>query len=174
MARAGLKTLAIDIDIRSQGLTKSFAKTESAGLIDFLNDSQTLLQSIHHISEHLDILPAGIFVENASELLMTTKMLGLLEELAKRYHMIVIDSAPILIVSDALNLLSSIDEVILIARAGVTRLEELSRSLEQVSDGGGLCQMVLNMSGSLGSYYYGQRSINRSISNTRSKFKQTG
>ena len=174
IARAGLKTLAIDIDTRSQGLTKSFAQTEETGLIEYLLGSKELTKSIYNISECLDVLPAGKFNHSASELLLSNKMLDMLVELGKQYEIIVIDSAPILIVGDAFNMLSAMDEVIVMARAGVTRFEELARALDQVAEGGASGQVILNMSGSLGSYYYGQKTVKRSFADKKSDLQSTG
>ncbi len=174
IAHAGLKTLAIDIDLRSQGLTRFFATTEQTGLIEYLSGNQPWIKSIYNISDSLDVLPAGKFNDGASELLLTTKMKELLSELAKHYEMIVIDTAPILIVGDAFNMLSVMDDVVVIARAGVTRFHELARALDSVAEGGASSQVILNMSGTLGPYYYRQKTVNRALTDTKSKLKPTG
>ena len=174
IAQAGLKTIAIDIDSRSQGLTRFFSKTSETGLIEYLSGSQSWAKSIYSVSDSLDVLPAGNFSHGTSELLLTSKMEGLLAELANHYEIIVIDSAPILIVGDAINMLSGVDDVVVIARAGVTRFHELARTLDYVAEGGASPQVILNMSGTLGSYNYGQKPIKRAASETNSSLKPTG
>jgi capsular exopolysaccharide synthesis family protein len=81
----------------------------------------------------LDVLPCGALPPNPSELLGSRQMGALLEELRRRYDFIVIDSAPLLPVTDAAVLTTLADGALIVIKHGATTWEQLERSTQSLS-----------------------------------------
>jgi succinoglycan biosynthesis transport protein ExoP len=104
---------------------------------------------------HLQLLPAGAIPPSSSELLMSTQMTTLVEQWRRAYDFIVIDSAPILAISDALFLASVADAVVIVVRAGSTpkkALRTLKESILKVR--GKIAGVLLNDVRSKSQAYY--------------------
>ena len=93
---------------------------------------------------HVDVLPAGLAVNNASHLLGRAPLDGLLVRLRAAYDLIVIDSPPMNVVADATLLAPHSDRVIVVARAGHTAPEVLNFTLEQLRNVHATVWTVLN------------------------------
>jgi capsular exopolysaccharide synthesis family protein len=85
-------------------------------------------------SAGLWLLPSGPPPPNPSELLGSTKMKEVLQILSKRFDYIIIDSPPILPVTDAVVLSTQVDSVLLVASAGQTARDQLKRSVERLRE----------------------------------------
>jgi tyrosine-protein kinase Etk/Wzc len=125
------KTIIIGLDLRNPGLSKVFESGTPMGISTYLSGQSTLLESISktHI-ENLDYFSAGPIPPNPSELIGTEKMVEMIVELKKIYEFVIIDTPPINIVSDALQILDSIDTVVYIVRLKYTR----KRFLEDINN----------------------------------------
>ncbi len=117
-ALIGKKTLIIDCDLRRASIHKKFNLKRQPGLTDFLfSNHQTIDESSFQPThmENLFLLSAGKKVPNPNELLASSKMLSLLNELEGQFDMVVLDSPP-LFLSDAAQLARSVDGTLLVAR----------------------------------------------------------
>lgn len=125
------KTIIIGLDLRNPGLSKVFESDTPMGISTYLSGQSTLLESISktHI-ENLDYFSAGPIPPNPSELIGTERMVEMIIELKKIYEFVIIDTPPINIVSDALQILDSIDTVVYIVRLKYTR----KRFLEDINN----------------------------------------
>ncbi len=85
----------------------------------------------------LDVLAAGPIPPNPAELLGSGGMRHLMSELEARYDLVLVDSAPVLPVTDAVVLSALTSGTILIVRAGRTRHEEVKRATAQLRAVGG-------------------------------------
>ncbi|MDR6479228.1 polysaccharide biosynthesis tyrosine autokinase [Paraburkholderia terricola] len=137
LARTGKRVLLIDGDLRRCGLSRAFGFTSTIGLSDVIADPGKLDASIRKIERSpLDFLPAGSMPSNAADHLSNPNVLELFKTLSACYDVIVIDTAPLLPVPDAVILAPySSGNVFLVARASVTKpaeLEECARRLRQV------------------------------------------
>jgi len=118
VAYTGKKVLIIDLDMRKPKIHKGFGVQNEKGI-------STILIGINNIEEcvqktvipTLDFITSGPEPPNPSELIISTKMTDLLNELKKRYDFIVIDNPPIGLVSDALPILKQVDYPIFIFRS---------------------------------------------------------
>ena len=81
---------------------------------------------------NLDVLPSGPFPPNPSELLNSKTMKRLLEEFEGRYTQVIVDSPPVLAVTDAAVLAAHTDGAVLVLRSGETEQRAAERSVEQL------------------------------------------
>lgn len=102
MAQNGNKTILIDCDQRKPKLHKVFLTSNQKGLSDLLVGNFTFEDAVQktHI-ENLDLLTSGTRPPNPSELLASEKMKSFIEELRKKYDCIIIDTPPVIAVTDA-------------------------------------------------------------------------
>jgi len=124
------KTIILGLDLRNPGLSKVFDADTHFGVSTFLSGQSTLKESISKTYiENLDYFSAGPIPPNPSELIGTEKMIQLIDELKKIYEFIIIDSPPINIVSDAIQLFPHVNAILYIVRLNYTR----KRFLEDIN-----------------------------------------
>lgn len=120
MAMGGERVLLVDADLRRASLTETLGLERAVGVSTVVVRTSTLEESIRPWAENLDVLPAGIQPPNAAELLGSEAMASVLEAAAASYDMIVIDSPPVLPVTDPVVLSTQVDGVLMVARFGRT------------------------------------------------------
>jgi polysaccharide biosynthesis transport protein len=135
-ARSGQgDVLLVDADLRRGALSKYMDSGSRRGLTDLLQDSNT--RSLHAPVEgvhRLYFLPSGSCDDSAPEMLNSELVVTLVEQWRQRFSMIVIDSPPVLPVSDALVLSRAADAVVLVVRASMTSLNSVARSVRVLRD----------------------------------------
>ncbi len=156
MAQAGLRVVALDADLRRPRLHKIFDLHPRGGLTGSLLEGNMDGRLQPSQVEGLSVLPAGDLPPNPSELLGSRRLRELLDELAKDADVVVIDSPPVLPVTDAAVLAQEVDGVLLVVDAGETRREVVQRAAESLQQvGAHLIGVVLNrVSTGRGGYYY--------------------
>lgn len=118
MAKAGRRTLMIDADLRRPTLHRIFELGEQTGLSSVMAGKEPVESAIQHTAvEGLDVLPAGPIPLNPSEILNSKAFAELLVRLSQRYDHIVLDSPPVLPVTDARILGAICDVTIMVLRA---------------------------------------------------------
>lgn len=119
MAQAGQKTLIIDADFRRPMQHEIFRiNHRDKGLSTVLAGAGTLAESIQHTGiKDLEVLPSGPAVANPSEMLSSGTFARTLEHLCERYDRIVIDSPPVMPVTDSQILAAICDITLLVLRA---------------------------------------------------------
>lgn len=158
-AQQGLNTLLIDADMRKPSLHGLFGhQVSTVGAADVLLGRATLTEAAQLANENLlSILTAGQRPRHPAELLASPHFAQLLAEAAETYDRIVIDTAPVNAVSDALLLVRAADSVMLVVHAGSTSRKAVARVCDQLKDAGAhLDGVVLNRlpRNSAGGYYY--------------------
>jgi capsular exopolysaccharide synthesis family protein len=138
LARQGVRTLLVDADLRSPSLEMTiFGSKDRRGLADVLDGSTRLSHAIVQTSsDGLDLLPAGKVLLNASELLTRKGIRTILNTARERYDCIVIDSAPVQSVSDAMLLAEAVDTVCLVVRYATTPRKAAMRAIHLFQDRG--------------------------------------
>lgn len=116
------KVLLIDADMRRPSLTRvSDLPRNAVGLSNWVVGSAKVSEIIYRMDEwSIDIMPSGLIPHNPLELLSSKRFEAALEKLKSHYDRIIIDSAPVFAVSDALVLASHADTVIYTVRAHST------------------------------------------------------
>lgn len=136
LAILGKKVALVGLDIRKPTMAESFGLTQKGCLTDYLAEpSFTVDDVIIPSGEHanLDLLPCGTIPPNPTELLQTTRLDDLFAELRKRYDYIIVDTAPIAMVSDTYLLDRIADMTIFVCRYKYTPTEMMDY-INQVID----------------------------------------
>ncbi|SDD82539.1 polysaccharide biosynthesis tyrosine autokinase [Paraburkholderia lycopersici] len=127
IASSGKRVLLVDCDLRRSALSDSFGSLGGTGLSDVIAGIASIEQSVRRIGQsNLEFLSAGSPKKNAGDLLTDPGVAGLFKTLAEIYDVVILDTAPVLPVSDAETLAPlAKGNVFLVARAGTTRIAEL-------------------------------------------------
>jgi tyrosine-protein kinase Etk/Wzc len=133
LALGGHKTLLIDADLRRPLLHRAFGLVHEPGLTDVLIGRATAREAVRpDVIERLDVLPAGSSPPNPSELLGSDAMHALVAEVRQTYDYIVMDTPPVLPVTDATVISTVADATILAVRSGETEEASATRALDQL------------------------------------------
>jgi succinoglycan biosynthesis transport protein ExoP len=157
IAQTGRKVLVIDADLRRPTQHEIFGVEDAVGLSTVLAEEKDASTAIQKSAvAHLDILPCGPIPENPAEILNSPHFTEMLEELSEKYDHVIIDSPPVVGVTDARIIAASCDATILVLKAESTnrKVAELTRD-GLLSVGGHLLGVVLNGTASTGAASYG-------------------
>ena len=133
LAQRGEQVLLVDADLRRSTLHLLFGLRRPAqGLTNLLSRQTDESVILHPVSQvpTLAYLPAGAVPPNPAELLASHRMAEMMRQWSEQYDRVIIDTAPILAVSDSLAPAARADSVLLVVRAGVTRKKALLRTRE--------------------------------------------
>ncbi|MCF7822806.1 MAG: polysaccharide biosynthesis tyrosine autokinase [Candidatus Marinimicrobia bacterium] len=174
-ANMGKKTLLIDADLRHPVLHHVFDLEKSPGLTDYLtsatNDFSTLVKATE--IKNLFVCTSGINPPNPSELLGSKKMSELIDSLEKDWDIILLDSPPMVAVTDATIVSREIDAMILVVHSGKTDKHSFQRTVNSLKTiNVPLVGVVLNSvtsKNSYGSYYYYYQNYNYSHKDNKYK-----
>ena len=146
LAGAGTRVCLIDADMRKPSVCQYLGLDEPVGLSDVLIGRLDVNDAMHHPSEELAILPAGKTPPNPSELLASAHMRALLERLTGEYDVVLLDSPPVLEVTDAALLSTIAGGTLLCVAAGKTTRRGVDAALEALHTAGGeVSGLVLTM-----------------------------
>ncbi len=121
MARNDAKVLLVDCDLRRPRLHDLFNKEREPGLTGTLVGTRNFDEAVFPSGiPNMDVLFAGHIPPNPSELLASGKMRSFLEEMRKRYDRIIMDTPPVLSVTDPVALSTVVDGVIMVIRTAIT------------------------------------------------------
>ena len=125
LALLGKKVALVGLDIRKPMLAQYLNLPSQGLLTSYLSDSDYTLEDVTIASgtPGLDILPAGIVPPNPNELLMGERLDQLFAELRQRYDYIVVDSAPVALISDTFQLNRVADMTVYVCRARYTTFD---------------------------------------------------
>jgi tyrosine-protein kinase len=136
MARAGRHVVLVDLDLRAPSLHTFFGLGGSAGLTEIALDHVHLEDALYHVpivgaSGRLDVVPVGSIPQRPADFLESPAVDAVLTELEERADVVLIDSAPLLPVSDSIALSSKVDALVVVVAAGLKRnvMGELQRAL---------------------------------------------
>lgn len=133
-AVSNAKVILVDADIRKGRVAKYFKHKSTPGLSDCLSGQAGLDEVIHnsHINENLSYMTCGTHSPRPYELLESEEMRNLIEELKQRYDYVIIDTPPVLLISDALALAPMTDGAVLVCRHEVSFVSDIARALHQL------------------------------------------
>lgn len=133
-ALSNAKVILIDADIRKGRVAKYFKTPSKPGLSDYLSGQSVLKDVIHHYkkNKNLSYITCGTRSPKPYELLESEEMKKFLDELKKQYDYIIIDTPPVLVISDALALAPSVDGVALVCRHQISYMSDISRALDSL------------------------------------------
>nr|WP_255762558.1 polysaccharide biosynthesis tyrosine autokinase [Halomonas alkalisoli] len=136
-AQAGQKVLVIDGDMRKGHVHHVFHGDSEGGLSELLDGKLTLTDAIRSTAVNgLEYIARGQTPSNPSELLMQPSFSQLMVDLSSRYDLVVIDTPPVLAVTDAAIIGKHVGTSLLVARFGMTPPGEIQATVEKLETSG--------------------------------------
>jgi tyrosine-protein kinase Etk/Wzc len=160
LGNSGKKILLIDGDLRRGYLNKELGVRRENGLSELVSQSITVAESIHTIPDaNIDFIATGAIPPNPSEILLHNRFSALLDNLKKQYDYIIIDTPPILAVTDAAIVGRLVGATLMIVKAGLHPLRELEQAHKRlvqsgVRVNGVVFNGIVKTSSSSGAYRY--------------------
>lgn len=131
-AQTGARVCLVDADLRRPTIAKSFGLENWSGLTTALIGQAPLEECLRSAADvpGLAIMTSGPIPPNPAELLGSARMSALLEQLQERYDMVLIDSPPVLAVTDAAVLAPKVAGVVMVVRANAVDYRQVGRAKE--------------------------------------------
>ncbi|AYO57046.1 capsular biosynthesis protein [Chryseobacterium sp. 6424] len=133
------KVIIIGSDIRNPQLQRyNPARKGLIGLTEFLYDDQTNLSDVIHVSTfnpYLDVIYSGSIPPNPTELLSNGRYEELVAELRTRYDYVILDTAPLMLVTDTLLISHMADATLYVTRSGYTEKTLVDFANKQIGSG---------------------------------------
>ncbi len=137
LAQTGRSVVLVDADLRAPVLHRVFHLPNSRGLSTILQGKATLDEVIQHSKmPRVFVLTSGPIPQNPSELLGSNEMTALMQQLMHLFGAVVLDTPPLLPVTDAAVLAPSMDGVLLVVSAGQARREAVHAAIDQLESMG--------------------------------------
>lgn len=150
LASTNKKVLLIGADIRNPKIYTFFtgpdidkmskpSRNKDAGLTEYLYDNTLTTKDIinpmlvHHNT--IDLIYSGRIPPNPAELLMSGRMKELFDEVSEKYDYVIVDTAPLMVVTDTLLISQYADHLIYVTRAGITETKAVGYPLKLQSEG---------------------------------------
>ena len=132
LAQAGNEVVLVDADLRNPAVAALFGLTGRSGLTDALM-GEALHTTFQEAIAHLTIITAGPPPPNPSEILSGDRLAKLFDELRTRFDYVIVDSAPVLPVSDSVALSRHVDGVLVVVECGRVSVGQLRQTLTSLS-----------------------------------------
>lgn len=130
LAESGHSVVVIDADLRRSSVATQLQLEGAVGVTSILVGDVTFDEAVQHAeSMNIDIIAGGAPAPNPGQLITSHKLREIVEEARDRYEYVIVDSAPALVVSDALWLADLADGVLVVARSGRTRRKQINAVL---------------------------------------------
>ena len=160
LASTGKKVLLIDGDLRKGYLQRYFGLDREGGLSEVIAAQRIFENAVHkNVVENVDFLSTGVLPPRPAELLEHANFGSLLEDVAKRYDLVVIDTAPVLAVTDALIVAPHVGTIFNIVRGNVSTMGEIGEAVKRLRQAGhNVAGVVFNdLKHRLGGYGFGSK-----------------
>lgn len=130
-AQTGKKVLLVDANLRNPSIHRMFSSSNRMGLSGILSETCTAAQAVQEVPAvpGLSLLAAGPGALHPAELLGSLRMKETIEELRGLYDIVLVDSPPLLPVSDAQLLSAYCDGVVFVVRSGKVKEKEAQRAV---------------------------------------------
>lgn len=130
IAEGGQKVLLIDADLRRPALARLMVEKATPGLSNILAGLVDVKEAVRkEMYPNLDIIFSGDVPPNPSELLGSERMGQLIDDMAKEYDYILVDTPPVNVVSDACIVANLLDGVLMLVRQGRSRKDAVKRAV---------------------------------------------
>ncbi|MDX3930657.1 MAG: polysaccharide biosynthesis tyrosine autokinase [Stenotrophomonas sp.] len=138
IAQAGQRVLVIDADMRKGTLHKLLGISHQKGLSDVLGGKLAVEAAIHPVPglDNMHYMVRGDIPPNPAELLMHPRFQQMLESLSAQYDLIIVDTPPILAVTDAALVATHAGSSLLVTRFGVNQAKEILLTLQRFEQNG--------------------------------------
>ncbi|WP_160689317.1 CpsD/CapB family tyrosine-protein kinase [Clostridium sp. C2-6-12] len=155
-AANGKNVIIIDCDLRKPSIHRKFNVSNLCGLSEVMIGKEILDNAIQKYKSNLHILSSGKIPPNPAEMINSTSMSNLLEELKKQYDIVIIDSPPLEAVTDGQILSTKVDGTILVLKSGESKIESVKEAKNLLNKvGANVIGIVINkVSKKKKNYYY--------------------
>ncbi|MDR3595769.1 CpsD/CapB family tyrosine-protein kinase [Clostridium sp.] len=144
-AQNGKKVIIIDCDLRKPSIHKKFKISNLCGLSEVMIGKETVENAIQEYKSNVHILTSGKIPPNPSEMISSTTMNNLLEELKEIYDIIIIDSPPIEAFTDGQILSTKVDGTLLVIKTGESKIESVKEAKNLLNRvGANIIGLVMN------------------------------
>jgi tyrosine-protein kinase Etk/Wzc len=144
LGAADKRVLLIDADLRKGYVNQYFGLDRNKGFSELITGSLSLEQVLRkNVLPNVDLIVTGVLPPNPAELLLSGAAAQVLRDLSARYDMVLLDTTPILAVSDAMALAPHAGTVFLLARAEISTLGELEESGKRLRQAGAQVKGVI-------------------------------
>ncbi len=146
LAQLGVSVLLIDADLRRPAVHKAFKIPHTRGISNYLSSNTPIENLIIRLPiQNLSVLPCGPIPPNPAELISSDRMKDLLRILSEQYDHILIDSPPLISVTDPVILSTMVDGSILVVQSGRSTRDLVRRARQELSGvGAKIFGVVLN------------------------------
>lgn len=124
-AEKGLKVALLDLDLRQPSVHKLFDVKNTVGIVEYVKGEVTSVKEIIHSVKGVDLITAGSHTPFPSKVLGATRMKELLNELKKEYDYVILDTPPILVISDAFMVGHDVDGFLLVCSQHVSKKKDV-------------------------------------------------
>lgn len=131
---SGKRTVLLGFDLRKPGMSKVLHTEYNAGLSNYIVGAATLDEIVVHVADNLDVLPSGEIPPNPAELIESMKCIELMNILKEHYDIIIIDTPPVGLVSDAYTIARWCDSLLYVVRQDFSIKDALKYSLVSIED----------------------------------------
>ncbi len=130
-AEKGLKVALLDLDLRQPAIHKLFHFHNQIGIVDYVKGDAELEDIIHHC-KGVDVISAGSHTPFPGKILSSNKMKELIEELKKQYDYVLLDTPPVLVISDAFLVGHDVDGFLVVCAQHVSKKKDVAAACKAI------------------------------------------
>jgi tyrosine-protein kinase Etk/Wzc len=136
LSEAGKRILLIDVDMRKGAINQHMGTKKMPGFSELLMEKKTVKEVTHKVFNNLDFIACGEYPSHPSELLITEYCDNLIKQLMQAYDYVIIDTPPILAVTDSIVIARRAATNLLVVGGGSNVMEELELSAKRAKKNG--------------------------------------
>ncbi|RYL92716.1 polysaccharide biosynthesis tyrosine autokinase [Sporolactobacillus sp. THM7-4] len=146
MAQQGKKVLLMDANIRKPGLHQIFKTENQQGLTTLLTGQGDFLEVLQNTAiDNLMLMTSGPVSPNPADVISSSEMESVIDQAEEHFDQVIIDSPPLLAVTDAQLLADLCDGLLLVVKSGSTPIDKVRKAAESLTETSGkLLGVVLN------------------------------
>ena len=135
-AQTKQKVLVVDLDLRKPKINRAFKLSNIGGISEYIKGDTKIEEHIKHADDYLDVLVAGEKVPFPAEVLVSSKMKDMFEELRELYDIVIIDCPPSSAVADATIISNLSDGTVFVCASRSTNSNLASDVLKKLKESG--------------------------------------
>lgn len=132
LAEGESRVLLVDCDMRKPSMHKNFRVTNTYGIADILLQRKKVMDVAHMYNKNLSIITAGKVPPNPAEMLGSKAMSAFLEEMKEHFDYIILDTPPILPVTDSKLLAIKADATVVVVRSEISKSKHVSQAFKEL------------------------------------------
>ncbi len=130
LAQSGKKVILIDMDFRRPKVHREFKLLNNAGVADYMRENVSLEKLVQKTEYNVDVVTSGKNVSNSTLILTSDKFKELIQKFKEEYDYVLLDSPPVLQVSDYIHINKLSDAVIFVVSCGKVKRAQVRDAVE--------------------------------------------